>query len=234
MSRRRRAAPALAPLEERLGYRFRDPHGLDLALTHASLAGARRRSNERLEFLGDRVLGLALARLLIERFPDDPEGALGRRLAHLASREVLAEIARELELGRHLRLSRGEEESGGRDNPTILADALEAVLGAVFLDGGFEPAEALVRRLFAARVEALTAPPRDPKTALQEWAQGHGLPLPRYHLLEREGPPHAPRFRVEVRVQGLPPETAEGGSKRAAERAAAEKLLQRITTAETP
>ncbi len=141
---------------------------------------------------------------------------------------MLAEIARELDLGRHLHPSRGEEESGGRDNPTILADALEAVLGAVFLDGGFAEAESLVRRLYEARVAALVAPPRDPKTALQEWAQGHGLPLPEYHLLARKGPPHAPRFRVEVRVEGLPPEIAEGGSKRAAERAAAEKLLQRI------
>ncbi len=233
MSRRRRAPGDRAELEERLAYRFRDPGLLELALTHASLAGVRRRSNERLEFLGDRVLGLALARLLIERFPGDPEGALGRRLAHLASRGVLAEIARELALGRHLHLSRGEAESGGRDNPTILADALEAVLGAVFLDGGFAEAEALVRRLYEARVAALVAPPRDPKTALQEWAQGRGLPLPEYHLLAREGPPHAPRFRVEVRVEGLPPEIAEGGSKRAAERAAAAKLLQRIESAGT-
>lgn len=217
-----------AELEARLGYRFRDRRLLDEALTHASLGGRRRRTNERLEFLGDRVLGLALAHLLIERFPDDPEGALGRRQAHLASRGTLAGVARELELGRYLKLARGEEESGGRDNPTILADAFEAVLGAVFLDGGFAEAARIVRDLFGPRLSALRRPPRDAKTALQEWAQGRGLPLPEYHLVERTGPPHAPEFTVEVRVRGLSPERASGPSKRTAEQAAARRLLERI------
>jgi len=217
-----------AELEERLGYRFRDRRLLEEALTHASLGGRRRRTNERLEFLGDRVLGLALAHLLIERFPHDPEGALGRRQAHLASRDILAEVARAIGLGRYLRLARGEEESGGRDNPTILADALEAVLGAVFLDGGFAEAERIVRALFAPRLPELHRPPRDAKTALQEWAQGRGLPLPEYHLVERRGPPHAPEFTVEVRVRGLAPERASGTSKRSAEQAAARRLLERI------
>ncbi len=217
-----------AELEERLGYRFRDRRLLEEALTHASLGGRRRRTNERLEFLGDRVLGLSLAHLLVERFPKDPEGALGRRQAHLASRDTLAEVARTIGLGRYLELARGEEESGGRDNPTILADALEAVLGAVFLDGGFAPAERIVRDLFEPKLSGLRRPPRDAKTALQEWAQGRGLPLPEYHLVERRGPPHAPEFTVEVRVRGLPPERATGTSKRTAEQAAARRLLERI------
>ncbi len=231
-----RAARDPAALEVALGHRFGDHRLLEEALTHASLAGGgrrrgrRRRSNERLEFLGDRVLGLVVARLLLERFPADDEGALGARLSHLVNRETLADIARELDLAAWLRLSRGEEEAGGRANPGILADCLEAVIGALFLDGGLEAAERFVRDHWTSRVEALEAPPRDAKTALQEWAQGHGLSRPVYHVLEAAGPDHAPRFRVEVSVEGMPAAVGEGGSKRAAEQVAARRLLERIET----
>ncbi len=235
MSGRRGGEPA-APaepgrLEERLGYRFRNRDLLTEALTHASLAGGRRggrRSNERLEFLGDRVLGLVVAQLLFERFPGDPEGALGPRLSRLVSGDVLTEVARELGLSRWLRLSRGEEAAGGRANPGILADCLEAVIGAMFLDGGLEPAERFIRQHWGERVDRLRAPPRDAKTELQEWAQGHGLSLPVYHVREAAGPPHAPTFRVEVRIGEMPPASGKGGSKRAAEQEAARALLQRI------
>ncbi len=243
MKRRRNGAEApagsgFAGLEERLGHRFGDVALLEEALTHASLAGGRHRrgrrprSNERLEFLGDRVLGLVVARLLLERFPGDDEGALGARLSHLVNRETLAEVARELGLAAWLRLSRGEEGSGGRTNPGILADCLEAVIGALFIDGGLAAAERFVRDRWSARVDALRAPPRDAKTKLQEWAQGHGLSRPTYHLKGAAGPDHAPRFLVEVSVEGLPPAIGEGGSKRAAEQAAARRLLERIGTAE--
>ncbi len=234
------ATPArdLTRLERLLGHDFNDRRLLEEALTHASLAGGRprrgrpRRSNERLEFLGDRVLGLTIARLLFERFPADAEGALGARLSHLVNRDTLAAVAREIDLAEWLRLSRGEEGAGGRTNPGILADCLEAVIGALFLDGGLEAAERFVRRHWEARAEALEAPPRDAKTALQEWAQGHGLSRPTYHLREAAGPDHAPRFRVEVSVEGLPPAVGEGGSKRAAEQAAARRLLETIRTNE--
>ena len=223
------AAGKASEPEQALGYRFRCPRLLEEALTHASLVRGRvRRSNERLEFLGDRVLGLVIARLLFEHYPEDPEGALGRRLSHLVSREVLAEVARGLGLGRWVRLSRGEEESGGRDNPGILADCLEAVIGAIFLDGGLEAAEGFVRHHWEERVRALARPPRDPKTELQEWAQGRGLPRPEYRLVAVEGPAHAPRFRIEVELAGFAPATGEGPNKRAAEQAAARKLLERV------
>jgi len=230
--RRKVGGPAdLRELEEVLGYRFHAPELLREALTHASLAGGRGRrlrSNERLEFLGDRVLGLVIARLLFAHYPRDPEGALGRRLGHLASRDVLAEVAREIALGRWIRLSRGEEETGGRDHPGILADCLEAVIGAIFLDGGLEAAERFVRRYWEERVRALTWPPRDAKTELQEWAQGRGLPLPEYRLKGMEGPAHAPRFRIEVQLAGLEPAVGEGPNKRAAEQAAARRMLERL------
>ncbi len=217
-------------LEARLGHRFRDRTLLEEALTHASGLkglGHRARSNERLEFLGDRVLGLVVAERLLQHYPEDREGALGKRLAHLVSGEVLAEVAAELELSRFLRLGRGEEETGLRRNPGVLADCLEAVIGALYLDGGLEVAARFVERHWSERIRALATPPRDPKTALQEWAQGRGLPVPSYRLVDQRGPAHAPLFRVEVQVEGYPPCVGEGRNKRAAERAAARKMLKR-------
>lgn len=219
------------PLEGALGYRFARPQLLTLALTHASAGsrGARRpASNERLEFLGDRVLGLAVAEILYRRFPKEDEGALAKRFAALVRREALARIAAELDLARHLTLSPSEESSGGRDNPALLANAFEAVIAAVFLDGGWDAAH----RLVAARFEALIAedvrPPTDAKTALQEWAQGRGLERPGYRIVRREGPSHAPHFTVAVRLSGWPDVEATGPSKRAAEQAAAEAMLGAI------
>lgn len=230
-----RSAPSgsLEGFEATLGYRFADPELLRAALRHSSLAPAARGRKhrehfERLEFLGDRVVGLAVADLLLERFPEETEGDLARRHAALVSRDSLAALAEGIGLGAQLHLTRGEEETGGRSKPTVLADALEAVVGAIFRDGGLAPARAFVARLFEAKLDAPDRPPRDPKTALQEWAQGRGLPLPRYRTVSAEGPAHQPRFKVEVSVAGEPPAQAEGASKQAAERAAAAALLEAI------
>jgi ribonuclease-3 len=229
------AAEAPAGLEDRIGYRFGDLILLREALTHSSAAGRGRRavrSNERLEFLGDRVLGLVIADLLIRRFAKEGEGALSRRHAALVRRETLAEIAIEIALGDYLVLARSEDETGGRSKSATLANGLEALIGALYLDGGLTPAAAFVARHFGPRLAAMRAPPRDPKTALQEWAQARGLALPDYRVLEVAGPAHEPRFEVSVQVADRPPVTAVAGSKRAAEQAAAEQLMS-LVLAET-
>lgn len=220
---------AFSELMRRLGYRFASTALLLEALTHPSAVGRElARSYERLEFLGDRVLALVLAEMLYARFPNEPEGSLAKRLSVLAQRETLTEVALELELGQDLILAASEEMGGGRANPTTLGDALEALLGAIYLDGGKAPAEQLIRRFWEPLLERAAEPPQDPKTALQEWAQARGLPLPRYRETGRSGPPHEPTFTIEVSVTGHEPAAAEGRSKRAAERAAAEVLLARV------
>jgi ribonuclease III len=223
----------IAGLEETLGHRFSDRALLQAALRHSSLtpgAKARRGGDhfERLEFLGDRVVGLVVADLLLARFPNESEGDLARRHAALVSRRELAQLADEIALGGQLHLTRGEHETGGRSKPTVLADSLEALIGALYRDGGLEPAKAFVAQLYGARLDGAGKPPRDPKTMLQEWAQARGLPLPAYRTVKTEGPAHLPRFQVEVRVEGFEPSVAGGSSKRDAERAAAATLLQLI------
>jgi ribonuclease-3 len=226
-----RSAPA-AELEQKIGYQFGDPALLREALTHSSsTAGGARRAklnNERLEFLGDRVLGLAVADLLFRRFPRESEGALSKRHAALVRGETLAEIAAGLDLGRWLVFGRSEEDAGGRAKPATLANGLEALIGALFRDGGLAAAEAFIWRHWRGRLRAMQAPPRDAKTTLQEWAQGRGLALPEYRVVETSGPAHAPRFDVVVSVTDLPPARATGGSKRAAEQAAALRLLSQL------
>lgn len=217
-------------LETRLGYKFKAQDLLQRALTHSSFKGSAKASgdNERLEFVGDRVLGLAIAELLQETFPKANEGELARRYNRLVRGETCAAIGRELGLGPFLILSDSESSSGGRDKETILADALEAILGAVFLDSGFEKARTVVRRLWEPLTEQHTRPATaDPKSALQEWAQGKGLSLPNYVEIARTGPDHAPQFTTEVRIPGCAPAQGEGASKRAAEQAAANAMLNR-------
>jgi ribonuclease-3 len=228
------SAPSGWPdLAEILGYRFDDPTLLQQAFTHSSAFGAaagRRRglSNERLEFLGDRVLGLAVAEMLYRAFPNETEGALARRLAELARKESIARVSASLDLGKHLVISRGEEEGGGRKNPSLLADACEAVIGAIYLDGGLAPAKAFIERHWQPLLAEDTRPPKDAKTALQEWAQGSGLPLPAYRIRGSEGPPHDPVFEIEVTVEGQPPMVGSGRSRRVAEQAAAAALLAAV------
>nr|WP_202049976.1 ribonuclease III [Microvirga mediterraneensis] len=211
----------------KLDYRFERPELLDEALTHVSAPQAAGQSYQRLEFLGDRVLGLAIAALLYRKFPDAPEGELSRRLAELVRRESCAEIAISWDVGPYLKLGAGEAHSGERRNQTILADVCEAIIGAVFLDSGYEAARALVERSFQPLLEAPRRPLRDPKSALQEWAQGQGLPPPTYSVAEQTGPDHAPKFRVMVKVKGAEGEFGSGTSKRIAEQAAARSLLMR-------
>jgi ribonuclease-3 len=226
----------MAALEARLGHRFSDSGLLREALTHASRTGGTRgrggaskdeTDNERLEFLGDRVLGLVIAETLLQRYPDAREGGLAPRLNALVRKETLAEIAEELGLSEALRLAKGDALSSARARMAILADACEAVIAAIYLDAGLGAARDFVLRSWSARLGDLEEVPRDAKTALQEWAQARGLPTPAYDVILREGPDHAPHFRVAVKVEGLFVEAGEGASKRAAEQAAAAALLAR-------
>ncbi|HUB97866.1 MAG TPA: ribonuclease III [Stellaceae bacterium] len=226
------AASAPVALAERLGHDFANPDLLIEAFTHPSALGkrgVRRRHYQRLEFLGDRVLGLVVADLLWRRFPAESEGELTRRHADLVRREALAEVARAVDFGSHLIVSNSEDASGVRNNPRVLADTCEAVIAALYLDGGLAVARRFVERWWEARLTASGTPPRDPKTTLQEWAQARGLPLPSYKTVPGEGPAHRRRFTVTVRVEGLPPAAASGTSKRAAEAAAAAAALAAIT-----
>lgn len=216
----------LANLEATIDYSFRDSKLLRLALTHRSLVReGSEGSNQRLEFLGDSVLGLIIAEMLYALYPAEAEGDLSKRLVSLVNGEQLTTIARSMQLGQHMLMSTGEEEQGGRENPSNLEDACEALLGAVYLDGGIEAARAVISRFWQPYASAMSAPPKDAKTTLQEWAQARSLPLPEYALISAEGPSHAPVFIIELRVKGQEPVRAEAGVKKTAERLAAEKML---------
>lgn len=224
--------PALAAAQAILGHRFTRPELLVEALTHRSAALDRwagktvfSASNERMEFIGDRVLGLLIAEWIAERHPAESEGDLGRRLALLVSQPVLAEIANDLGLAACLALSPSEHKAGVRKLATVLADAMEAVIGAVYLDAGLETARRFVRKAFAHAIARHAQPPRDAKTSLQEWAMQRGHKLPAYLVLSTTGPSHAPVFEIEVQVAGQTAR-ATGPSKRQAEQDAARALLE--------
>ena len=240
-------------LEQALGYRFRTPELLTRALTHSSFAGdgmtaprppcqpetddgkspqhvplsALSWNYERLEFLGDRVLGLVIAEALLAQFPKAAEGELARRFNQLVRKETCAKIARNIDLGDFIIMSQAERASGGQMKKTILGDACEALLGAVFLDGGFNSAREMILRLWSQLLAAPDLVQTDAKSALQEWAQGRALPIPHYVEVERSGPDHNPSFKLEVRVRNMPPEQGSGKSKRAAQQAAARAFLIR-------
>lgn len=214
----------LAKLERVLSHSFTSNELLDRALTHGSLK--KRPSDpsyERLEFLGDRVLGLIIAELLIESFPNLSEGKLAPRLAALVSGRTLAGIARTLELGKFIRMTDGELAAGTNDRDSVLADCFEAVIGAVYRDGGLDAAKQLICSYW--RPLLTEDEPRVAKTELQEWAQGRGLELPKYTVVDRDGPAHAPKFTIELQVATQPTVRASGASKQAAEQAAATELL---------
>ncbi len=216
-----------AALEQMLGYRFTTPELLVQALTHRSVMKSKPESahNQRLEFLGDAVLGLCVAELLYQLYPNEEEGDLSKRLVALVNGGALAEIANEWNLGEYLALAPGEEEQGGRQNNSNLEDACEALLGAIYIDGGIAPVKQLMEKFWKKRALLVKVPPKDAKTALQEWAQSRGLGLPEYHTISADGPAHAPHFVIEVRVQGMHPARGEAGNKKLAERFAAEALL---------
>ncbi len=213
-------------LADRLGHQFQDSNLLKRALTHASADAIT--SNERLEFLGDRVLGLIIAEKLHALYPADPEGALALKFNALARGAACAKAATDAGLAEHVILANSEKSAGGRDKPAILSGVCEAVIAALYLDGGMEAARGFVERYWAGQFEDFSQDMRDAKTRLQEWAQSRGKgesAAPVYTLKERSGPDHAPRFVVEVRVAGFDAVTGEGGSKRQAEQDAAARLL---------
>lgn len=217
----------LSELESRIGYAFTDRGILDQALTHASLQ-KKSYDNERLEFLGDRVLGLAVAGMLYKAYPDEDEGKLAKRHTALVQQMALVMIANKLALGGFIHLSAGEVRAGGQQNETILADAVEALLGAIYLDGGYQAAEKFVTEAWRELLNGQMAPPEDPKTRLQEWVQQRGLPLPAYKVIGKSGSDHAPMFEIEVSVVSFGAATASASSKRAAEKEAAARMLEKI------
>lgn len=218
----------LDTLQAALGYTFNDASLLQQALTHSSAASKRLKSNERMEFLGDRVLGLVLAQMLLEAYQNEDEGGIGYRFTALAQRDALARVAGKVGLAAQLKLSTGEHMTGGRENPGVLADAVEAVLAAIYLDGGLAAAQKFVHDHWTEIMREDKRPPKDPKTTLQEWAQGRGLGLPTYTVTGQSGPDHQPVFSVSVELEGAGNESGEGQSKRAAEQAAATALIQKL------
>ncbi len=212
----------------RLGHRFTKPELLLQALTHASISSETRPDNQRLEFLGDRVLGLVIAEALLEADRNAPEGRLAPRFNALVRKETCADVARQIELGAVLKLGRSEMKSGGRRKDALLGDAMEAVIAAVYEDAGFEAARSIILRLWGTRIDAVEADARDAKTSLQEWAQARGQTPPAYTETGRTGPDHAPVFTVEARLESGEHAMAKAPSKRAAEQAAAKALLRQV------
>ncbi|MBX3554491.1 MAG: ribonuclease III [Pseudolabrys sp.] len=229
-ARRPSAKAAAKIIEQRIGYPFSDSSLLATAFTHVSaLKSARSRADsyQRLEFLGDHVLGLIVSDMLYRAFPKADEGELSKRLADLVRREACADVARSLGLDEAVKLGAVGAGAGARLRKSVLGDICEAVIGAIFLDGGYAAAAQFVERNWTERMRKPVRPLRDPKTILQEWAQGKGLPTPVYREIERTGPHHDPQFRVAVELPGLTPAEGVGGSKRAAEKVAATALLKR-------
>lgn len=220
----------LRAFEGRLGYQFKDPSLMITAITHSSINSANRSNNERLEFLGDRVLGLAMSTALLDADKGATEGQLAPRFNALVRKETCADVAREIDLGNVLKLGRSEMKSGGRRKNALLGDALEAVIGAIYRDGGYEVAAAVVLKLWGDRVTTVEEDARDPKTALQEWAQARKQLPPSYTLVQRTGPDHAPEFVIEAKLQSGQSARAKAGSKRAAEQTAARDLLELVET----
>ncbi|PUB14809.1 ribonuclease III [Yoonia sediminilitoris] len=219
----------LSALSVRLGHSFTKPELLVRSVTHASMLSPHRDDNQRLEFLGDRVLGLVMAEALLQADPSAPEGLLAPRYNALVRREACADVARQIDLGAVLKLGRSEMKSGGRRKEALLADAMEAVIAAVYLDGGYEAARRVVLAQWGDRIRNVAADARDAKTALQEWAQARGEVPPQYVEVGRSGPDHQPIFTIEVRLASGPSQQATAGSKRQAEQAAATALLKKVS-----
>ena len=218
----------LKDLQHQIGYTFNDENLLRVALTHSSTGGTF--NYERLEFLGDRVLGLIIASLLFEKFPDEKEGDLAKRLSALVQGRTLAKLATRISLGEFIFFSDAEAAAGGAENEHILADVFEAVIGAMYLDGGLSPCDALIKAQWEETLFTMKRPPQHPKTAIQEWAQGQSLPLPEYAVINQSGPDHAPVFEVRLTVRGHKPVTASGRSRAEAEKIAASEFMKGVNT----
>ena len=224
-------ASPLSELEDALDYRFSSPHLLTLAVSHSSIAKIRSdrdQTNQRLEFLGDRVLGLVIAEMIYETFPDEKEGAMARRHTALVRKEALARVALDLCLGDFILMAQSEDECGGRDNVSMLADTCEAIVAALFIDGGLGIAETFIRRHWTALMLEDLSPPKDAKTTLQEYVQSKGMGLPIYREALREGPPHDPLFTIEVSIHNAECLAGTGKSKRQAEQVAASAMLHHL------
>jgi len=219
---------AIRSFERRLGYEFSNLSLLVEALTHSSIASDFRKDNQRLEFLGDRVLGLVMAEALLEIDQTAPEGTLAPRFNALVRKETCAEVARQIELGGVLKIGRSEMLSGGRRKDALLGDGMEAVIAAIYKDGGFEVAKTIIINLWGDRIKNVRGDARDAKTMLQEWAQARGQNPPNYEVISRSGPDHAPDFLVKVILDSGETSEALAGSKRQAEQMAAKALLQKI------
>lgn len=219
---------AIRSFEQRLGYEFSNLSLLVEALTHSSIASDFRKDNQRLEFLGDRVLGLVMAEALLEIDQTAPEGTLAPRFNALVRKETCAEVARQIELGGVLKIGRSEMLSGGRRKDALLGDGMEAVIAAIYKDGGFEIAKTIIIKLWGDRIKNVKVDARDAKTMLQEWAQARGQNPPNYEVMSRSGPDHAPDFLVKVILDSGETSEAMAGSKRQAEQMAAKALLQKI------
>ena len=220
----------LVKFSKNLGHEFSRPELLVRAMTHPSMSSPHRDNNQRLEFLGDRVLGLVMSEALFNADKAAAEGVLAPRFNALVRKETCADVAKEIDLGSVLRLGRSEQKSGGRRKDALLGDAMEAVIAAVYLDAGFETARDVVLRLWGDRINQVEEDARDPKTALQEWAQGRGQTPPKYAEVSRSGPDHQPVFTIEVRLDSGDSERASAGSKRHAEQAAAKALLAKVSS----
>ena len=218
-------------LEQAISYTFKDKALLEQALTHSSAGGMK--NYERLEFLGDRVLGLVVTELLFEKFPDEKEGDLAKRLASLVQGTTLAKLSAQIDLGNYIQFSASEKEAGGAQNEHILADVYEALIGAMYLDGGYMPCKDLIETQWANVLYIMKKPPQHPKTGLQEWLQGQGLPLPAYEIIGQSGPDHAPVFEVELSVKGMDAIRASGRSRAEAETQAARLFMKNVTGQKT-
>lgn len=216
----------LSTLEDKIGYTFKNRDWLERALTHSSSMDDK--NYERLEFLGDRVLGLVMAEALFTHFPDESEGGLARRHSALVQGRTIALLGQQNGIGEYIIMSVAERASGGGEKENIVADVMEAMLGAIFLDAGLDAAKEVILRLWGENIDTLSDAPQDPKTELQEWVQARGLPLPLYEIVEKSGPDHAPEFVIEVRVEGEKPITANGPSRRQAEKTAARVMLRHL------
>ncbi|MGH1378644.1 MAG: ribonuclease III [Alphaproteobacteria bacterium] len=213
-------------LQKIIGYSFKDEALLQVALTHSSTG--KDENYERLEFLGDRVLGLAIASLLFKKFPNENEGDLAKRLAFLVQGETLAKLSSQIRLGDFIMFSDAERDAGGAKNDHILADVFESVIGALYLDGGFAPCYSLIESQWSEVLGVMKNPPQHPKTAIQEWAQAQGLPLPLYDIIGQSGPDHAPVFEVRLTVKGHDSKTATGRSRAEAEKIVAEVFMSGV------